>query len=114
MNDTMTMFKLLKILIFYLKELLKQLIMKKRYQKERFLGMLLVTFGASLLGNILTGKGILRAGYGTKEGKWIASYGSKKNYKIPPHPLTNIEIRKYHHNESRFSGVYPRNNLPRK
>ena len=84
MNDTMTMFKLLKILIFYLKELLKQLIMKKRYQKERFLGMLLVTLGASLLGNILTGKGILRAGYGTEEGKWIASYGSKKIIKFHP------------------------------
>ena len=41
--------------------------------------MLLGTLGASLLGNMLTGKGILRAGY--KEGKKIlrAGYGSKNN-----------------------------------
>ena len=31
-------------------------------QKGRFLSMLLGTLGASLLGNLLTGKGILRAG----------------------------------------------------
>ena len=34
--------------------------------KGGFLGMLLGTLGASLLGNTLTGKGILRAGYGNK------------------------------------------------
>ena len=31
--------------------------------------MLLVTLGASLLGNLLTGKGILRAGSGNKKEK---------------------------------------------
>ena len=41
--------------------------------------MLLGTLGASLLGNMLTGKGIVRAGYGNKKGKWIlrAGYGEK-------------------------------------
>ena len=33
-------------------------------QKGGFLSMLLGTLGASLLGNLLTGKGIARAGYG--------------------------------------------------
>ena len=33
--------------------------------------MLLGTLGASLLGNILGGKGIKRAGYGSKGGKGI-------------------------------------------
>ena len=33
-------------------------------QKGRFLSMLLDTVGASLLGNMLAGKGIVRAGYG--------------------------------------------------
>ena len=33
-------------------------------QKGRFLSMLLDTLGTSLLGNFLTGKGIVRAGYG--------------------------------------------------
>ena len=33
-------------------------------QKGRFLSMLLDTLGTSLLGNFLTRKGIIRAGYG--------------------------------------------------
>ena len=34
-------------------------------QKEGFLSMLLGTLGASLLGNMLAGKGVIRAGEGT-------------------------------------------------
>ena len=34
-------------------------------QRSGFLGMLLGTIGASLLGNILTSKGVIRAGDGT-------------------------------------------------
>ena len=30
-----------------------------------------------------------------------------------PHPLTNFEIQKYYQNESRFNGVYSRDNLPK-
>ena len=30
---------------------------------------------------------------------------------MPPHPLTNFEIQKYYQNESRFNGVYSRDNL---
>ena len=37
-------------------------------QRGRFLGMLLETLGASLLGNLLTGKGIMRAGDGIVRG----------------------------------------------
>ena len=36
-------------------------------QKRGFLSILLGTLGASLLGNMLAGKGITRAGYGSKE-----------------------------------------------
>ena len=32
---------------------------------------------------------------------------------MPPHPLTNIEIQKYYQNETRFNGVYSRDNLPK-
>ena len=46
-------------------------------QKGGFLSMLLGTLGASLLGNILTGKGINRAG----EGIVRAGYGNKKGQK---------------------------------
>ena len=30
-----------------------------------------------------------------------------------PHPLTNFEPRQYYQDESRFGGVYSRNNLPK-
>ena len=74
--------------------------------------MLLGTLGASLLGNSLSGKGIMRAG----EGIVRAGEGSKKNKLnplLPFHPLTNIEINEYYINEPRFNGVYSRNNLPK-
>ena len=33
---------------------------------------------------------------------------------IPPHPLTNFEIRAYYQNKLRFKGVYSRDNVPNK
>ena len=30
---------------------------------------------------------------------------------MPPHPLTNFEIKDYYENEPRFNGVYSRDNL---
>ena len=33
---------------------------------------------------------------------------------MPPHPSTNLEIQNYYHNETRFNGIYSRNNLPKK
>ena len=41
--------------------------------------MLLGTLGASLLGNLLSGKGIVRAGTRNKKGKEIAKAGTWKN-----------------------------------
>ena len=48
-------------------------------QKGGFLGMLLGTLGASLLGNMLPGQGIVKAGYGNKEGKAILQTLKFKN-----------------------------------
>ena len=31
---------------------------------------------------------------------------------MPLHPLTNFEIQKYHQNEPKYNGVYPRGVLP--
>ena len=42
--------------------------------------MLLGTLGATLLGNLLTGKGIVRAGLGKKKGKGIARAGTRKQW----------------------------------
>ena len=44
-------------------------------QKRGFLSMLLGNLGAILLGNILVGKGIVRAGYENKKGKGIIRAG---------------------------------------
>ena len=41
--------------------------------------MLLGTLGASLLGNVLTGKGIVRAGTGNKKGKGIERAGTGRH-----------------------------------
>ena len=66
-------------------------------QKGGFLSMCLGTLGATLLGNLLSGKGIAKAGSG--RGIVRAGYGdlsqNKKGFLIPFHPLTNFEIQKY-------------------
>ena len=56
-------------------------------QKGGFLNTLLGTLGASLLGNMLTGKGINRVGYGSKDleskkrkGIIRVGYGSKLDF----------------------------------
>ena len=93
--------------------LLKRLKINLR-KKGGFLGMLLGILVASLLGDMLIGKGILRTGYGNKEGKEFlrAGYGcSIKKRLIPTHPLTNFEMQYYYHNEQRFNEVYSRDNL---
>ena len=63
-------------------------------QKAGLLSMLLDISGASLLGTILVGKGMDRAG----EGFIRATYGSsikKQGFLVAPHPLTNFGIQKY-------------------
>ena len=47
-------------------------------QKGGFLSILLGTLDASLLENLLTGKGITRAGSGNNKGKGIVKAGSGK------------------------------------
>ena len=49
-------------------------------QKSGFLSMLVGKLGASLLGNLLTGKGIVRAGSGNKKGKGIVRAGTGKRW----------------------------------
>ena len=50
----------------------------KNKTKGGFLSMLLGTLGASLLGNLLAGKGIVRADSGNKKGKGIVKTGTGK------------------------------------
>ena len=73
--------------------------------------MLLGISGARLLKNLLTGKGIVRAGSRNKKRKGIVKWNE---FLMPPHPLTNLEIQKHYLNKPRFNGAYSRNNLPKK
>ena len=63
MNDIMKIVQALDILLKGVPKTIKN---ETKQQKEGFLSMLLGTLGACLLGNLLTGKGIARAGYGNE------------------------------------------------
>ena len=62
-----------------LKEITNTIKNEIKEQKGGFLSMLLGTLGASLLGNLLTGKGIVRAGSGNNKGKGIVRAASGNN-----------------------------------
>ena len=64
MNDIMKIVQALEGSNIQLKGATKTIKNETKEQKGGFLSMLLGTLGASLLGNLLAGKGIARAGYG--------------------------------------------------
>ena len=67
MNDIMKIVQALEDSDILLKGVTKTIKNETKEQKGGFLSMLLGTLGASLLGNILAGKGIVRAGSGNKK-----------------------------------------------
>ena len=90
MNDIMKIIEALENFGILLKGVSKTIEDETKEQRGRFLSMLLGTLGASLLGNLLTGKGILKAG------DWIVrageESGSKKKTKFT---ITFSSISKY-------------------
>ena len=72
MNDIMKIIQALEDSNILLKGVTKTIKNETKEQKGGFLSMLLGTLGASLLGNLLSGKEIVRAG----EGIVRAGYGS--------------------------------------
>ena len=64
MNDIMKIIEALQNSGIFLKGVSKTIENETKEQRGGFLSMLLGTLGASLLGNLLTGKGIMRAGDG--------------------------------------------------
>ena len=112
MNDIMKIVQALEDSNILLKGVTKTIKNETKEQKGGFLSMLLVTLGASLLGDLLTkhlsGKGTVRAG----EGFLRAGEGIKKKALMPPHPLTNFETQEHYKIEPRFNGIYSRDNLP--
>ena len=67
MDHIMKIIKCLKESGLLIKGVTKAIKNEAKEQRSGFLGMLLGKLGASLLGNILTGKGVIRAGDGTIE-----------------------------------------------
>ena len=63
-----------------LKEVTKKINSEIKEQTRGFLNMLLGTLGASLIGNLWTKKGILRAGSGIKKRKGIARADTGKEW----------------------------------
>ena len=84
MNDIMNIAQALEDSNILLKGITKIIKNETKEQKGGFLSMLLGTLSASLLGNLLSGKGIVRASLGnkSKKGKGIirAGYGNKINF----------------------------------
>ena len=65
-----------------LKGVTKTIKNEAKEEKRGFLSMLLRTLGESSLGNLLSGKWIVRATSGNRKGKWIvrAGYGNKMDF----------------------------------
>ena len=63
-----------------LKGVTKTIKCETKEHKRGFLSMLLGTLGASLLRNLLAGKGIVRAGTGDNKGKGIVRAGTGKQW----------------------------------
>ena len=82
MNDIMQIIQALQDCNILLKRVPKKIKNETKEQKGGFLSMLLGTLGASLLGNLFIGKGILRVGTGNKKGKGIVRAGSGNKKEI--------------------------------
>ena len=74
-NDIVQIVQALENSNILLKGVTKIIKNKNKRTKRRFLSMLLGTLGASLLGNMLARKWIVRDIYGNKKRKWIVTAG---------------------------------------
>ena len=83
MNGIMKIVQTIEDSNILLKGVTKTIENEAKEQKVGFLSMLLGTLGASLLGNLLTRKGIVRTGSGNNKGKGIvrAGYGNHSQNK---------------------------------
>ena len=84
MNDIIKIVQALENSNILLKGVTKTIKNETKEQKGGFLSMLLGTLCASLLGNLLTGKGIERAGSGNNKGIGVvrAGYGNQLKNKM--------------------------------
>ena len=86
MNDIMKIVQVLEDSNILLKGVTKTIKNETKEQKWGFLSMLLGTLGASLLGHLVIGKGIVRAGTG--------NYSLNSSTSNCPSPLLRMKIEK--------------------
>ena len=84
MNDIIKIVQALEDSNILLKGVTETVKNETKEQKGGFLSMLLGILGASLLDNLLTGEGVVRAGYGHNKGKGVvrAGYGNQLKNKV--------------------------------
>ena len=80
MNDIMKVVQALEDSNILPKRVTKKMKNETEEQKAEFLSMLLSTLGASLLGNFLPRKGIVRAGSVNEKGEGIVRAGTRINW----------------------------------
>ena len=116
MNGVMKIVQALQYSNILLKEVTKTIKNETKEQKGGFLSMLLGTLGASLLGNLLSGMGIVSTASGIKKRRRNCKswYWKTMGFLMPSHPLTNFEIQNYYENEPRFNRVFSKDNIPKK
>ena len=93
MNDILKIVKSLENSGLLLEGVSKTTKNEAKEQKGGFLSMLLGALGASLLENMLAGKGVITTGERTARVGYKSKKYSLKKKLIPPHPLTNFEIQ---------------------
>ena len=81
MNDVIKIVQALEDSNILLKGVTETVKNEMKQQKGGILSMLLGTLGAGLLGNLLTGTGVVRAGYGNNKGKGVVRAGYGNNNK---------------------------------
>ena len=83
MADVMKIIQALEDSNILLKGVTKTFENEAKSQHGGALGMILGTLAVLLLGNLLTGKGVNRTGYGNKQGKGVyrTGYGNKQEIK---------------------------------
>ena len=116
MNDIMEIVQALEDSNILFKGVTETIKNEAKEQEGGSLGTLVGTLGSILLGNLVSGKGIVRACSAKKKRKrncksWLWKWNG---FSLEPHPLTNFDIKEYYRYEKIINGVFSRDNLPKK
>ena len=116
MNDIMKIVQAVEYSNILLKGFTKTIKKKTKEQQGEFLSMLLATLGARSVRKHFSWKRNCKRWFW--EQKRIRNCKSwlwkRMAFLMSPHSLKIFEILKYYQNESKFNGVFSRNNLPKK